>query len=201
MYIPKHQYEVVNVLDGTHAELFFEDGTPFSGSSFVRLSNGLKFQVPSDDLAKGIFDKAKKIVSPEDNINPKSILNFLKRFVPKRPSGTSKISRYFMKNKVDGKIAEIDRESFSRLNDGEASHVVVAELTWYIAGPLYDFTSNNMTLEGTVNKNSKELDILERKFPGIKSYVTDLTFLSDPQYANQTPQVISNPNIVLPSPS
>ena len=200
MYIPKHQYQVKNILD-PEGRVSFEDGSTFATGKYVELSNGMKYYVPEDDLKKGIFDRAKKLVIDTDNLNPKLALSFLKRFLPTRPSSKAKITRYFMKNKVDGKIVEIDRETFDRFYDGEPSHITFAQLPWYIAGPLYDVTENNMTLEGTVNKNKKELDILERTFPGIKSYVTDLTFLSDPQYANQTPQVINNPNIVLPSPS
>ena len=200
MYIPKHQYQVKNIVD-PEGRVSFEDGTAFDTGKYVELSNGLRYYVPEDDLKKGIFDRAKKLLIDTDNLSPKLSLDFLKTFIPKRPSGKAKITRYFMKNKVDGKIVEIDRETFDRFNNGEPSHIAFAELPWYIAGPLYDETNNSMTMEGTVSKNQKELNSLEKTFPGIKSYVRDLTFLSDPQYVNQKPQEMSTPVTVLPSPS
>lgn len=202
MYIPSHQY-VVKQIGGEHSYLQYTDGTSFTGTSVVELSNGTMYDVPPNDLARGIFDNAKKIKLDENRVrsNPKLSLNFLKRFLPKRPTDKAKITRYFMKNKVNSKIVEIDRETFDKFNDGEPSHIAFAELPWYIAGPLYDVTANNMTMEGTVSKNQKELDFLEKTFPGIKSYARDLTFLSDPQYVNQEPQEITRPSTILPSPS
>ena len=70
MYIPKHQYEIKTLLD-TEGRLQYEDGTPFGKSSYVELSNGLRYDVPADDLAKGIFDRAKKIFAPTDFRDPK----------------------------------------------------------------------------------------------------------------------------------
>jgi hypothetical protein len=200
MYIPKHQYQVKNILD-PEGQVTFEDGTPFATGKYVELSNGLRYFVPEDDLKKGIFDRAKKLIIETDNQSPNLSLNFMKTFIPKRPSGKAKMGRYFMKNKVDSKIVEIDRETFDRFNNGEASHIAFAELPWYIAGPLYDETNNSMTMEGTVSKNQKELNSLEKTFPGIKSYARDLTLLSDPQYVNQKPQERMTPIPNIPSPS
>lgn len=203
MYIPSHQYVIQQIGTGEHSYLTYADGTPFLGTSVVKLSNGTMYDVPPNDLARGLFDNAKKLRITEvlTSSNPKLSISFLKNFVPERPSGKAKISRYFMKNKVDGKIVEIGRETFDRFNDGATSHIIFAELPWYIAGPLYDVTENNMTMEGTVSKNQKELDFLEKTFPGIKSYVRDLTFLSDPQYVNQKPQELTRLSTILPSPS
>jgi hypothetical protein len=200
MYIPSHQYEIKTILEPEGRERY-TDGTPFAGSRYVQLSNGVKYDVPLEDLSKGIFDRARKIITQLDTQDPKLLLNFLKNFLPKRPSGKSKIPRYFMKRKADGKIVEIDKELFDVLNDGLPSHIAVGEMDWYISGPLYDISSLNTTQEGTTTKNARELDSLERTLPGIKSYVRDLTFLSDPQYANQKPQIVQNPITELPSPS
>ncbi len=106
-----------------------------------------------------------------------------------------------MKRKVDSKIVEIDKTSFDTLNTGLPSHIVVGQMEWYTAGPLYDISSLNMTQEGTTTKNARELNNLEKTLPGIKSYVRDLTFLSDPQYADQKPQIAQKPITSLPSPS
>jgi hypothetical protein len=200
MYIPKHQYEIKTVLEPEGRERY-ADGTPFAGTKYVELSNGVKYDVPPEDLAKGIFDRARKIITQTDTQDPKLLLNFLKNFLPKRPSGKPKISRYFMKRKADGKIAEIDKDLFDVLNDGLPSHIAVGEMDWYISGPLYDISSLNTTQEGTTTKNARELNSLERTLPGIKSYVRDLTFLSDPQYVDQKPQIVQKPITELPSPS
>jgi hypothetical protein len=200
MYIPSHQYEIKTILEPEGRERY-TDGTPFAGSRYVQLSNGVKYDVPLEDLSKGIFDRARKIITQLDTQDPKLLLNFLKNFLPKRPSGKSKIPRYFMKRKADGKIVEIDKELFDVLNDGLPSHIAVGEMDWYISGPLYDISSLNTTQEGTTTKNARELDSLERTLPGIKSYVRDLTFLSDPQYVDQKPQIVQNPITELPSPS
>lgn len=199
MYIPKHQYEIKTILD-TEGRLQYEDGTPFGKSSYVELSNGLRYDVPADDLAKGIFDRAKKILAPTDFRDPKLSLNFLSAFIPTRPLGKTSIQRYFMKHKVTGKIVEIDLDTYSFLDNNRPSHIEVAQTTWHTAGPLYDINTLNITQEGTVTKNTRQLDELEKSISGIKSYVTDLTFLSDPQYKDQRPQPAST-NIILPSPS
>jgi hypothetical protein len=200
MYVPKHQYEVKTLLE-PEGRIRYTDGTPFAGSKYVEFSNGVKYDVPEQDLQKGIFDRARKIETQVDTQDPKLLLDFLKTFIPKRPSGKPKTTRYFMKRKVDSKIVEIDKDSFDALNNGLPSHIVTGQMEWYTAGPLYDISSLNMTQEGTTTKNARELENLEKTLPGIKSYVRDLTFLSDPQYADQKPQIAQSPITSLPSPS
>ncbi len=200
MYIPSHQYEV-KVLVDTEQRLQYENGTPFTGSKYVELTNGTKYDVPSSDLEKGNFDRGRKLLTPINFRDPRLALSFLAPFIPKRKPGKTTIKRKFVKHNVTGKIIEVDDNKYQEVFTEEPSHLSFGELTWHIAGPRYDISSLNILQEGTVTKNAREVQALERKLPGVSSYVVDLTFLSDPQYVNQTPQIPLNINIVLPSPS
>lgn len=204
MYIPSHQYKKVQYLPfdergGDGQFVYEDDNTPFSKNQYIELTNGDLYDVPSDDLEKGIFDRARKIKTNAIK-DIRKLVNFLIPFIPKRKQGKTKIKRLFVKHKVTGKILEVDSDRYAELFTEEASHLAFGEMDWYIAGPIYDINTLNILQEGTTTKNARELDKLERTLPGIKSYVRDLTFLSDPQYVDQKPQPAQRP-IILPSPS
>jgi hypothetical protein len=200
MYIPSHQYEVKALVD-TEQRLQYENGTPFTGSKYVELTNGTKYDVPNSDLEKGNFDRGRKLLTPINFRDPRLALSFLTPFIPKRKPGKTTIKRKFVKHKVTGKIIEVDENKYQEVFTEEPSHLAFGELTLHIAGPLYDISSLNILQEGTITKNAREVQVLERSLPGVSSYLGDLTFLSDPQYVDQTPQIPLNTTIILPSPS
>lgn len=205
MYIPSHQYKVVSFVlvgeSGGNGEYYYEDdNTPFTGTQYVEMTNGDLYDVPPADLEKGIFSRARRIKTNRIT-DASKLINFLAPFIPLRLLGKTKMKRFFIKHKVTTQILEVDSDMYSELFTNDPSHLAFGSMDWHIAGPLYDINNLNYLEEGTVTKNARELDNLEKKLPGIKSYVRDLTFLSDPQYANQTPQITQTRNIVLPSPS
>lgn len=186
---------------GGNGEYSYEDdGTPFTGSQYVEFTNGDLYDVPQQDLEKGNFRRARKIKTNALKGAAK-LLTFLIPFIPKRPLGKTKMKRFFVKHKVTNDILEVDSDRYSELFTNEPSHLVFGQMEWHISGPLYDINNLNYIQEGTVTKNARELEKLERTLPGASLYVRDLTFLSDPQYANQTPQITETLNIVLPSPA
>ena len=201
MYIPEHYYKIVTDIDREYRFQYEDDSTGFEGISYVELPDGTRYDVPADDLKKGIFNRARKIIAPFVLPDIRSSINFLLPFIPKRKTGKVSIKRYFVKHKVTGQIVELDIETYTNLFTDEPSHVAFGELDWYIAGPLYDINNSNFLQEGTTTKNARGVDKLENNLPGIKFYVRDLTFLSDPQYVTQTPQTNQTLNIIVPSPS
>lgn len=200
MFIPRHYYEIVTDIDREY-RFQYEDGTGFEGTQYVELSDGTRYDVPPDDLEKGIFNRARKIIAPFVLPDVRASIDFLTPFIPKRKSGKTTMKRFFVKHKVTGKILEVDSDKYQELYTDESTHIAFGDLTWHIAGPLYDINILNMLQEGTVTKNTRELNNLEKTLPGIKLYVRDLTFLSDPNYADQKPQSPQNKNIVLSSPA
>lgn len=200
MYIPKHQY-TIKLATSTEGRLQYEDGTPLAQASYIELSNGLKFDVPKADLAIGDFRRAKKILAPEEFLNPKLAFDILKSFIPKIPVGKVSLDRYFVKHKVLGRIVEVDQNTHDSLNTDTDSHLAFGRLVWHVAGPKYDLHSSGMIQEGTVTKNKREVEQLEKTLPGISTYLNNLEFLSDPKFSDQVPTSPNILKITLPSPS
>lgn len=201
MYIPKHQY-IIKQLVTTEGRFQYEDGRPFSGTEYVEFSNGDKYQVPNADLANGDFRKAKKLFAPTDLLNFALLLDFNKIYVPTRPDNRIAISRYFAKNKVNNQIVEVDYSTFTRaLPFSKTTHIEVGRLTWHISGPSYDTNTLDLFEEGTITKNKREVDTLNKSLTGIDTYVTDFTFLSDPKYTQMVDPQNNTTVIQLPSPS
>lgn len=200
MFVADHQYIVKNLVT-TEGRFQYENGRPFSGTTYVEFSNGDKYDVPKADLEDGDFREAKKIQTPDDFVNFAQLLNFNKPFIPKRPENKLAILRYFARNKVNGKIVEIDYTTYGKLQGlNESSHVETAVLTWHITGPTFDSKVLNIFEEGTINKNKREVENLSLRFKGIENYVKDFKFLSDPQYVDME-EPTPNLHIVIPSPA
>ena len=62
MYVPEHQYEIKQLLD-TEGRIQYENGKPFSGTTYIEFSNGDKYDIQVSDLNRGDFSKAKKLIS------------------------------------------------------------------------------------------------------------------------------------------
>jgi hypothetical protein len=201
MYIPEHQY-IIKQLVTTEGRFQYESGQPFSGTEYVEFSNGDKYDVPKSDIANGDFRKAKKLFAPTDLLNFALLLDFSKIYLPTRPENKLSIPRYFAKNKVSNQIVEIDYSTYSRaIPFSRTTHIEVGTLTWFITGPPYDTNTLDIFEEGTISKNKREVDTLNKSMTGIDTYVTDFTFLSDPNYSQMVDPQENTITIQLPSPS
>jgi hypothetical protein len=200
MYLPKHQYTVKQTTS-TEGRFQYEDGTPFTQFDYVELSNGIKYDVPKSDLSLGDFRRAKKIISPVELLDPKLKLDISKSYIPTAPVGKVTINRYFVKHKVLNKFTEVDQQTYNALNTETASHLEFGQLVWHIAGPKYDINKSGMLQEGTVTKNKRQVEELQKTLPGVSSYLTNLEFLSDPNYKDQEQTSSNILKIILPSPS
>lgn len=200
MYIPKHQY-TIKQLTSTEGRFQYEDGTPFTNFNYVELSNGLKYDVSKSDLSVGDFRRARKIISPVELLDPRLDLDMLKSFIPTAPIGKVSINRYFIKHKVLNRITEVDQETYTRFNTDTPSHLEFGELVWHVIGPKYDINKLGMLQEGTVTKNKRQVDQLQKILPGISTYLTNLEFLSDPNFKDQLQTSSNIIKITLPSPS
>lgn len=201
MYIPDPQY-VIKTLVSTEGRFQYETGKPFSGTEYVEFSNGDKYDVPKEALVDGDFRKAKKLYTPTDLINYAFLLDFNKRYIPERPQNKLVIFRYFAKNKNSDKIIEIDYPTYSRIFPFLInSYIQVGQLTWHIVGPPYDTKTLDIFEEGTINKNKREVEALNKSLQGIDTYVTDFRFLADPKYSDMTDPGENKVHIVLPSPA
>lgn len=201
MYIPDHQ-TVVKKLISTEGRFQYENGKPFSGIEYVEFTNGDKYDVSKVALEDGDFRKAKKLIAPTDLINYVLLLNFNTTYIPERPKNKLAIFRYFAKNKVLGKIIEIDYNTYSRVAPYSRNyHIEVGRLTWHIVGPPYDTKTLDIFEEGTINKNKREVEVLNKSLQGIDTYVTDFRFLADPKYSDMTDPGENKVHIILPSPA
>lgn len=200
MYLPKHQY-TIKQLTSTEGRFQYEDGTPFTQFNYIELSSGVKYDVPKADLSIGDFRRARKIISPVELLDPRLDLDMLKSFIPTAPLGRVSIGRYFVKHKVLNRFTEVDYQTYTRLNTDTPSHLEFGELVWHIVGPKYDINRLGMLQEGTVTKNKRQVDQLQKKIPGISSYLTNLELLSDPNFKDQVQTSSNIVKITLPSPS
>jgi hypothetical protein len=125
----------------------------------------------------------------------------LRSFIARKKAGQKQKHRYFVKHKVINKFTEVDQQTYNSLNTETASHLEFGQLVWHIVGPKYDINKLGMLQEGTVTKNKRQVEELQKTLPGISSYLTNLEFLSDPNYKDQEQTSSNILKIILPSPS
>ena len=205
MYLPKHQFSkklVSDLLPSLGLEgitnLVDTAGAFFDKPEVVLTSEGEFYDVPSDDLEKGIFTNATQLF-PSPILETQSIQSTVAQPTDKDKQAC-KFKRYFTKNKSTGKIKELTRVDYQQASRGGKNYELFAETDWNLCGPLSDQEINGYFLEGTASKNKKLVDELEKKIPGIKDILTDYgQFVDD----KTPPAPIPKPptKITVPAPS
>jgi hypothetical protein len=178
MYVPRHQY-VIKTLTDTGGRIQFEDGTPFQKSSYIEMSNGDMYDVPSDDLKKGDFTRARKLVSTFLPIVVGTGLSLLRSFIAKKKAGQKSIQRYFLRHKPANQVIEISEEDYKEELKNPVSHKQVIALPWIIAGPVEDYEVSGYRYEGVITKNKRTVEQASQVVTNLSQYITDYSFLAD----------------------
>ena len=121
---------------------------------------------------------------------------FTKLFKPTPTSSQTKsgtLSRYFVQDKTNSKIAETDKQSY--LDAQKIPTVRTVQTEWIIAGPAEDKNFNGYPYEGAASKNKKAIQALESQMPGISTFITDYSFLVEDPTANQKPILSVNTEV------
>ena len=201
MYLPKHQFTQVSVADlllgAAEGVLADTVGNLFNKSEITKTSAGEYYDVPPEDLKKGIFTNATQYFLPETS-EPVVSNAFVEPTDADRENCS--FERYFTKNTATGKIKELTKSDYqsSRLNG--KNYELFAKTDWKICGPLSDQDINGFFLEGTESINKKAVDNLEKQIPGIKDILTDYgQFVEDTTPPAPAPR--PRTKITVPAPS
>jgi hypothetical protein len=200
MYVPKHQY-VKKTFLSTESRPQYEDGTPFVKASYVELSNGDTYDVPEEDLAKGSFVRAKKLIINAGTQVPGTALLLLRSFIPTVKPGQRSIRRYFVRHKVANQVIEVSEEEYKEELLNPVPYKEVVQVDWIVSGPVEDYKVKGYVYEGLKSKNKKAVLEAEKTLTGLSNYIADYAFLA--QDVDKYPvEVVSDSAIFdIPSPS
>lgn len=201
MYLPKHQFTQISVADFLQnaAGNFLADATGnlFNKSEITLTSAGEFYDVPPEDLEKGIFTNATQYFLPQQT--PPVPGNVFVEPTD-QDKKNCKFERYFTKNTATGKIKELTKADYQSAKLNPKNYEVFAKTDWKICGPLSDQDINGYFLEGTESINKKAVDNLEKQIPGIKDILTDYgQFVEDTTPPAPAPR--PRTKITVPAPS
>ena len=93
-------------------------------------------------------------------------------------------TRYFLEYLLSSKsiIVEVNKGTyFNYVNSNLRKYFNNVELLWKISGPLYDVKENNILIQGgVIDSNLRSIDQAQKKMPGIRDYLTNLTLYYKP---------------------
>lgn len=177
MYVPKHQYTKKVILN-TESRPQYEDGTPYTKTSYVELSNGDAYDVPEEDLTRGSFERAKKLVTNLGKQVPGTLLSLLRSFIPTVKPGQRSIRRYFVRHKVANQVIEVSEEEYKEELLNPVPYKEVVQVDWIVSGPIEDYKVNGYVYEGLKSRNKKTILEAEKTLTGLSNYIADYAFLA-----------------------
>jgi hypothetical protein len=101
---------------------------------------------------------------------------FFGRKLTKRESDSGVVKRYFIQNRVNNKIQEVDEPTYNAAKK-ELPNRVFVQVDWNVKGPAEDKMFGQYKYEGTESKNKKAIQDLEKQIPGISTFITDYKYL------------------------
>jgi hypothetical protein len=113
---------------------------------------------------------------------PPGLAGLLAGFFKKKPTqseidkGVTK--RNFIQDKDNNKITETDPETYI-LAKASLQNSTFVEIDWVIGGPAEDKMFGKYTYEGSVSRNRKTIQALEKTMPGISTFITDYKYLAE----------------------
>lgn len=200
MYVPKHQY-VKKTLLNTESRPQYEDGTPYLKASYIELSNGDAYDVPEEDLERGNFERAKKLILSLNTQIPGTLLSLLRSFIPKVKPGQRSIRRYFIRHKVVNQVIEVSEEDYKAEVLNLAPHKEAVQVDWIVSGPVEDYTVSGYIYEGLKSKNKKAILEAEKTLSGLSNYIDDFAFLAQDVGKYPVEQKVESAIFDIPSPS
>lgn len=105
-----------------------------------------------------------------------------------RDSGV--LQRYFLQDKNNKKITEVDKETYLQAQK-ELANTNFAQADWIIKGPAENKMFGKYPYEGAESKNKKTIQALESQMKGISTFITDYKYLVEDPAATQKPQLTS----------
>lgn len=112
------------------------------------------------------------------------------------------IPRYFIQDKNNNSIVEVDRETYLEAQN-ELLNKRFVQVNWTIKGPAENTIIGGYPYEGAASKNRKAITAVEKQIPGISAFITDYSLLVEEPVSLAANQLSSNtvtvqdPDIVL----
>jgi hypothetical protein len=106
--------------------------------------------------------------------------------------------RYFIQDKNDNKIVEVDRETYLEAQK-ELLNKRFIEVNWTIKGPAENSVIAGYPYEGAASKNRKAITAAEKQIPGISTFVKDYSFLVE-EPISATANELSSNTVILKDP-
>ena len=172
-YIPSTQYtDAKYTVGGEFLEKL--SGKDFRGY-YIETSRNTFFsgQKPEDNGIELI-----KIPVPDTSLTSPVFNLLVGFFAPKLKKGDLTrgfFKRYFAQDSRTGKIVETDRESYLKIQDTPSTKA--AEIVWHIKAPAEDLKVNGYKYEGSISKNKKTVEELNKIIPGASTFITDYALL------------------------
>lgn len=181
--------------------LTFEDGTPFTGSTVIELSNNVKYVVPAADLELGDFSRARRLIEAGVTVGTQALTPLLRSFIARIKQGLNFIKRFFVKHKVTGSIVEISQEDYELELRNPQPYRQLLAIDWIVKGPVEDFEVSGHIYEGSKTRNRAAVLAAEQIMPGISSFITDYEFLAQDKDKFEPAQIREKIPTNLPAPS
>jgi hypothetical protein len=177
-YVPKGKYKKAKHTSGGEFVTTL-DKQPYTGY-YIEIYGGeyRAGKTPEDkgaDLTK-IVDNAVKAVTPILGVLAGLAAGLFSRKLTKKETDSGVAKRYFLQNRVNSKIQEVDEPTYIAAKK-ELPNRVFAEVDWIVKGPAEDKMFGQYKYEGAESKNRKTIQELEKQIPGISTYVTDYKYL------------------------
>ena len=191
MYLPKHQYEIIeqSKLDGIES-LVDQAGNLIDDSKEIVLTSGGRiFDKLGIDFKKGDFSKAKElfITNFEEDVdgglsgNSDEVEEYKSSDSKRAPSfkiGPSReelskgiMTRAFYKNLSTGKVKEISLNSARYVEKSLRPYEQVCISPWLVKGPAKDQIINGYFYEGILSKNQKFIEQIKSIVPGAEQLI------------------------------
>jgi len=98
------------------------------------------------------------------------------RKLTKKETDSGVAKRYFLQNKVNSKIQEVDEPTYNAAKK-ELPNRVFAQVDWIVKGPAEDKMFGQYKYEGAESRNKRTIQDLEKQVPGISTFITDYKYL------------------------
>tara|TARA_E500000318_G_C3567072_1_gene216141 strand:+ start:1975 stop:2598 length:624 start_codon:yes stop_codon:yes gene_type:complete len=171
-YFPESKYEK----KFTPGKFFIDKITRESYTGwYMKITNGKFFtgkepepnnrELEKVDLKKLALDQVKRVGL--------SLLTQLAKKAFDTKKGT--IERYFSKNKINGKITEVDKKEYNSLQNNDIFDT--GTLKWKVTGPAKDKEINGYSYLGAEKLNKQSTEELNKILPGLTEIIKDYSDL------------------------
>jgi len=177
-YVPKGKYKKAKHTSGGEF-ITTLDNQPYTGY-YIEIYGGQyrAGKTPEDngaDLTKLVEDRL-KAAAPLLGVLAGLTAGLFSRKLTRKETDSGVAKRYFLQNKVNNKIQEVDEPTYNAAKK-ELPNRVFAEVDWTVKGPAEDKMFGQYKYEGAESKNRKAIQDLEKQVPGISTIITDYKYL------------------------